>query len=467
MISSYKNSHRYSFQAGECDLDELALIDQLKHNQDVLSIPSVVSELLEASVSPDFSAKKLAEIILKDPSLSAQVLRLANSPFYRRGPAISTITQAITIIGMTTVKCLALASSVLRPDLITRESGVDSGDFFAGVLANASAARRFAAISSPRLKEEAFICGLLADVGILYLIQYYPAEYRKAVTAARDGQTIIRAEQDMLGVNHCQVGEQLSLLWNLPAQISAAVSAHHSFHDSCDCSPLTSVTKLSVLLSQSEFDKCGYTREQRMDFATKLMDDLGTSRAVAIEIAQAAADDMLEVSRGLGMDIGDAESLLSRANKEIWSAYETIERLYRERKNLNQKLLEKERFEAAETAREEALATLSHYVNNALMKILGKAEQLRALARINDNSLSDETMSASEVTVESVRRISAVIDELRCMSQWDSINRFEGSCALNIDDRLRRRIEETSLESNVVISKRLDINTGPLNCSEK
>ncbi len=96
-------------------MKKISIVDQIRRDSDLLSLPQVLSEVLKEVGKEDFSANKLADIILKDPSLTSRVLKMSNSSFYQRFAEIKTVHQAISVLGATTVKCLALSTSVFRP----------------------------------------------------------------------------------------------------------------------------------------------------------------------------------------------------------------------------------------------------------------------------------------------------------------------------------------------------------------
>ena len=95
-------------------MDRISIIENIRTNNKLLSLPQVLSEVLKEVGKEDSSPDSLARIILKDPSLTGRVLRLSNSSFYHRFSDIKTVNQAVSVLGVTTVKCLALSSSIFR-----------------------------------------------------------------------------------------------------------------------------------------------------------------------------------------------------------------------------------------------------------------------------------------------------------------------------------------------------------------
>ena len=127
-------------------MSKIDILEQIKSNERLLSLPQVLSEILKEVGKDSFSSDSLAKIILKDPSLTSRLLKMANSSFYQRVVEITTVHQAVSVLGVTTVKCLTLSASVFNPDRIERSIGIDPKEFFAYSLSIASASEKIARV---------------------------------------------------------------------------------------------------------------------------------------------------------------------------------------------------------------------------------------------------------------------------------------------------------------------------------
>ena len=103
-------------------MDKLSIVEHIRGSSDLLSLPQAISELLTEMEKPSFSAETLSNIVLKDPSLTGRILKMANSTYYHRFAEIRTVHQAVVLLGVTTVKCLALSSSILNPGRVEQRS---------------------------------------------------------------------------------------------------------------------------------------------------------------------------------------------------------------------------------------------------------------------------------------------------------------------------------------------------------
>jgi signal transduction histidine kinase len=120
-----------------------------------------------------------------------------------------------------------------------------------------------------------------------------------------------------------------------------------------------------------------------------------------------------------------------------------MENLFKEREELNKKLIEQERVEAAVAAKEEALSTLSHYLNNAVMIISGQSQLIRIMKDNNQiDKLLNKIPSSMDEIQKSVDKIIAVMDVLKEISPLNHNEYFSYSRALNIDDRISKRLKK-------------------------
>ncbi len=428
-------------------MDTISIVDEIATKGSLFSMPQVLSELLEETRKEDFSSKKLSRIILKDPSLASKILRLANSAFYSRPREVSSINQAVSILGVTTVKCFALASSIFHPERIASSTGLSAQELFAYILTLASTSEKIAQTVCPEQTEEALIVGLLADVGIMYLVQHYPDDYKEVVNKVSKGAVLSDAEREIIGMDHCELGYHLTQSWYLPTSIMDAIRNHHEVYSIENKKNLSNIIKLAALLTRDGLHQYECQNEKRLKTINQLIELFEIDSETISTITKDALMETIDLANNLAIDIGDAESLLSKANQEIWKSFEVIQRLYREREELAAESLQKERRKAADSARDIALATLSHYLNNALCIISGKVQ---FLSMLHDQSkidkLVDEVVPTDKLVQDAIKKVTAVMREMREISTFEEIDRFVESNALNIDDRIKNRLEKMQNE---------------------
>lgn len=206
---------------------QLTLEQAVGRLQDLPALPVIVSELLASFEDPDVGLDQLAGRIANDQALAAKTLRLANSSFYGLQSKVRTISQAIQVLGFESVRALVVGAGVIGGFETGRRNGFDFDGFWRHAIASALCARALARrINSP--PEQAFVAGLLHDLGRLVLVTRFPTHYAEVLAqrALRDC-TLQEAERAVLGIDHAQVGRALAQHWRIPEAICRAIGNHH------------------------------------------------------------------------------------------------------------------------------------------------------------------------------------------------------------------------------------------------
>jgi len=216
------------------------------------TLPGVAIRILEAMRREPLSTIEISEFISADAPLSAKVLRVVNSPFYGLSNKISSVHQAIVYLGLNTVKNLALSFCLLRGFAPKRKSTFDYIQFSKDSLIGAVAAKSLTEKINRRHGENAFFLGLLQNIGMLILAQSMPDEYEKVIEEAGSRvHPLHEMENNLLGINHMEVGKFVADSWGLPASFNIPIGFHHcperleSPLD--DIEPLTRILHLSSL----------------------------------------------------------------------------------------------------------------------------------------------------------------------------------------------------------------------------
>jgi len=210
-------------------------------------LPLVVQKLLNA-VGNDFSsAKDIGATLSMDQALTSKVLKLVNSAFYGLPGKISTVTRAVVILGNAAVRNLALAFASF--DALKKLRGpIDQEKFWDHALTCAVGAQALAPYFKYPEPEEAFIAGLLHDIGHLLLSTAFPEEYmetRKNISA-----NYLEREEEILGITHTEAGTRLLEHWQIPEKLCRATRFHHSPKlASVTNEPLISLVILADILS--------------------------------------------------------------------------------------------------------------------------------------------------------------------------------------------------------------------------
>ena len=200
---------------------------KVERTANLATIPQVVARLRGMLVDPSASAVTIGAEIEKDQVLAAKVLKLVNSGFYGFHKTISTITQAMVLLGFDVVEALVLTASVL--DVIDAMN-----KRLVGLWDHSLAAARVAEAVANRMKlanpEELAAAGLLHDIGKVVVAQKLPIEHARIrrLIAGR-GCLQLEAEREVLGATHGDVARWLLERWHLPERLVAPIAGHHEF----------------------------------------------------------------------------------------------------------------------------------------------------------------------------------------------------------------------------------------------
>ena len=201
--------------------------DIIKAVRDLPSLPAVVSELLATMDQDDIDTHALAAKITLDQALTAKTLRLANSSFYGMPTKVTTIQQAISVLGFHSIRTLVTACSVTGSFKPGPGSDFDFPAFWRHAIASAVCAR----VLAPHYRlnpDTAFTAGLLHDLGKLVLATRFPAEYAEVDNWRREhGGSVAEAQLQFFGVDDTQAGGALAAYWKFPPAIQDAISQHH------------------------------------------------------------------------------------------------------------------------------------------------------------------------------------------------------------------------------------------------
>lgn len=212
-------------------LPRMTLKKFVDNDKGLASFPDIYFKINAALEDPYSTAGRLAEIISKDPSISAKLLSLVNSPFYGFGQRIDSLSRSVALVGANELSQLALGVAVMDlfagiPDGVVTVQGFWRHSIACGVIS-----RILASHIRDIQQERCFIVGLLHDIGRLVMLKIAPQGIASAIDTARLKRISLReAETITFGFDHTQVAEALFTRWNLPTELIQGVSEHHAAH---------------------------------------------------------------------------------------------------------------------------------------------------------------------------------------------------------------------------------------------
>ena len=210
------------------NLDETKkMLTQVK---ELPSLPFVGTKLMELTASPNTTMRQMEELILKDSALASKVLKYSNSALYGRAGQITTMRDALVLLGFSTVKTIAIASSVKSMHSSDVHGYSAAGKtLWAHSVETGICARLLAKRKRKELMEEAFIVGLLHDIGKSVIETKLPGAVQNLVALKKGSElTFEEIEQKVLGIGHSELGAILCRKWNFPEILEKAIRHHHN-----------------------------------------------------------------------------------------------------------------------------------------------------------------------------------------------------------------------------------------------
>ncbi len=266
------------------------------------TLPHILVKLIRACDGEKTTLREISGIVEKDPSLSGKILRLVNSAYYSLPKKIGTMEQAVNLLGTNTIKNIAVSASVLRAfDRTDGNATLNLKLFWWHSLKCAVTSRLIAKRLKYQSPEEAFLGGLLHDIGRLVLWVNFKEEYRELLNQYSDRPDLLLAGEVRLGVTHCEIGAWLLQRWNLQSFVSDAVLYHHEPPERImGAFSLVQIIFSANLLSQGPSD----TLEAGYDTVRKI---LALSRDAIGELQEQADEEVVEVASSLDIEIEPPE----------------------------------------------------------------------------------------------------------------------------------------------------------------
>ncbi len=309
---------------------EKSVIDRISTLKDLPSLPHILVKLMEACQDENGCLADIADILTNDPSLCTKVLRLVNSAYYGLGGKVESIDQAVAYLGTNAVKNIAICSSVYQ----VFNSRKGSNDFNLKIfwwhsLKCALLSRIFAKKIAYDSPDEAFVAGLLHDIGKLVLWVNYSDNYTELIKKYGNRPDLLAAGESRLGATHSQIGGWLLDRWKFQSFVADSALYHHEpLERIANALPLVQIVYTANKLSEQTVDRqgdgikiaeqlCGFSKEQVMGFLARSDDELNeVARSFGIEItapqgsgAELSATDH-EIQENLAREVRDISLLL-------------------------------------------------------------------------------------------------------------------------------------------------------------
>ncbi len=196
---------------------------------DISTIPQIAIKVLEVANDPRAGAADLKAVMESDAALSARVLRCVNSSAYATRQRITNLQQAIAYLGLKQIRNLAMTASVA--DMFRKDTGIGRyrrSELWKHLVSVGVCSRLIALRRQVGNFEDAFLAGLLHDLGIVLEDQHVHSRFRLVIESLSAEKTLSEVERTRLGFDHTMLGEEVARKWGFPESIRGAIRYHHA-----------------------------------------------------------------------------------------------------------------------------------------------------------------------------------------------------------------------------------------------
>jgi len=294
-------------------------LSHIETSKNLPMLPHILVKLIEICQNENGSLQEITGIISADSFLSAKVLKLANSCYYRHSEKVVKIDQALLRMGRDAVKNLAVSAAVYQVFNTGEQiaSGFNMKRFWRHSLMCAILARTIAEKVAYNVPEQAFLTGMIHDIGRLILITYLPQEYEQILTESKSSSSLLIQQEIEAGIPHTKVGSWLLNRWNIDSMTADAVLYHHEpLSRVKDAFPLVKIVYAANVMSSMPISSLETFDEIKhlFPFDPPEMED----------IISHAEDEVKDLAASLGIQIGERESILQKDEKDIEKEKELV-----------------------------------------------------------------------------------------------------------------------------------------------
>ena len=264
--------------------------------KDLPSIPKVVFEVTRLLNDSKTATNRLSEVIGKDQGLTSKVLAIANSPLYGIKRKVSSIEFAVLILGFQEIKNIVAALSFVDSIEVVPTEYFDPQEFWLHSMLVGTAAKGISQHLGFEFGSEAFVAGLLHDLGILVIHKFFHPEFIQIVEkASSENMSILKAEAEVLGLTHQEIGRFLAEKWDLPLILCESINYHHTPSQAIENKYFVSIIHLVDYMTQC-LGVANFYWDRDMVMDNQILELLNFPSKAAVDNFILDYDDMFKVT---------------------------------------------------------------------------------------------------------------------------------------------------------------------------
>ncbi len=228
------------------------IAQRLSRIDNIATLPHVATEILSMIRNSNTSMRQIARVIEQDPSITAKLLKIANSPFWGFPGRVDNLQRALVLLGLKQVSNIVIGVSLYTTFVkLAPNPEFDREKFWLHSIGTSQIARNLAKQIGLNFHGEEFVASILHDIGKIILDQFFADVFTEILKKAHmNDDSVITWEQKMLGCTHADIGAWLLSHWNFPPSIAAAVHFHHYPERAPTYKDLVSVVRLSDIFCE-------------------------------------------------------------------------------------------------------------------------------------------------------------------------------------------------------------------------
>lgn len=281
-------------------------IDEILNAKEFATLPTVASKILRVLDKHDPDLNEVYSIIESDPTLTIKLLKIANSPLYATLREISTVKQAIMLLGLNKLTNIVLGVSIFSKFWLASQKGAAElmNKFWWHSSSTGTLAKSLTVKLNRNFNESEFIGGLLHEIGKLALLQYNVDKYKDSIRLIiKEGLADHVAEKEIFGHNHIEVGKEIARCWKLPGELKSIITNYTSPLNEETHRDLVAAVRIADLLSElngADFYK-GIKKDTNIEEvdAWQILMESGNNDKGLIEITQSLEEEFKKSSEFL------------------------------------------------------------------------------------------------------------------------------------------------------------------------